>query len=259
MIEITIPSENLHRSVSLSIILPQQYDKSGSYKLLLCNDGQDFHALGMRNLVHSLQNNSNMEQVLVVGIHADHNRLQEYGTAVKPDYARRGSLAGETTRFVIEELLPFLEQNYAITRYGIVYAGFSLGGLMALDIAWNCSMYFSKVAVLSGALWWRSRAIEDGYNGADRIMHEQIKDSNTKPALKFWFQTGTLDETDDRDGDGVIDSIQDTLECISELEQKGYKWGKDICYVEVKDGEHNIRTWSAIFPDFYKWAFQIQL
>ena len=254
-IERTIPSGHLHRSVTLSIILPPEYSASGSYKLFLCNDGQDFQALGLSNLLHSLQSDPGNEQVVAVGIHADHNRLQEYGTATKTDYAKRGSLAGATSQFVIEELIPFLEQNYAVKSRDIIYAGFSLGGLMALDIAWNYSQYFSKVAVLSGALWWRAKAIGDGYSGTDRIMHAQIRNCKSKPSLKFWFQTGTMDETDDRDGDGIIDSIQDTLECISELELKGYKWGEDISYLEVKGGEHNIRTWASVIPDFYKWAF----
>ena len=77
----------------------------------------------------------------------------------------------------------------------------------------------------------------------------------SKPDLKFWFQTGTNDETDDRDHDGIIDSIQDTLECIAELERKGFVWGKDIIYSETLGGEHNPETWSRAMPDFLIWAF----
>jgi enterochelin esterase-like enzyme len=53
----------------------------------------------------------------------------------------------------------------------------------------------------------------------------------------------------------VIDSIEDTLDLIAELEKKGFRWGRDIRYVEVKGGHHDQATWSAIMPDFLIWAF----
>ena len=157
-------------------------------------------------------------------------------------------------RMLIAEKL----KSYSFEENKIVYAGFSLGGLMALDIAWNQPDIFAKTAVFSGALWWRKKAIEDGYDDADRIMHAQIRNSINKPDLKFWFQCGGKDETDDRDGDGIIDSIQDTLECIAELERKGYAWNKDISYLEMPHGEHNIPTWSLALPQFLVWAFGVE-
>lgn len=242
----------------LSIIIPADLDPLRVYKLLLFNDGQDFAELQINRELNLLYAEKKIEEVIVVGIHANHNRIQEYGTAVRADYAGRGAFAGATTKFVIHELLPFLVRHYPIRDQGNIYAGCSLGGLMALDIAWHHPHYFSKVAVFSGALWWRGKAVGYGYENSDRIMHAQIRESYSVPALKFWFQTGTHDETDDRDGDGVIDSIQDTLECISELERKGYGWGHDICYLEVQDGKHDTSTWSAVLPLFCQWALGIR-
>ncbi|HEV7378151.1 MAG TPA: alpha/beta hydrolase-fold protein, partial [Dyadobacter sp.] len=125
----------------------------------------------------------------------------------------------------------------------------------ALDIVWSHSELFSKVGVFSGALWWRQKALDAGYEENDRIMHARIRNQVHKPGLQFWFQCGTNDETDDRDFDGVIDSIQDTLECIAELEKKGYDWHTDVRYIEVKGGEHNVPTWAAVMPEFLIWAF----
>lgn len=254
-IEQSIHSLYLHRQVYISVRLPVHYNDTGVYPLLLVNDGQDFERLKINDILTGLQNTGAIAPVLVVGIHAGADRLQEYGTASKPDYAYRGSKAGATTDFVLKELLPFLERHYTFDSTDISYAGFSLGGLMALDIAWNHDAVFSKAGVFSGALWWRQKALDAGYRDADRIMHAQIRDCSFKPDLKFWFQTGTHDETDDRDKDGIIDSIQDTLECIAELEYKGYKWGADIAYCEIAGGEHNPETWSAAIPEFLKWAF----
>lgn len=251
----TIFSAYIQRNVTISIILPLNYSSSETYSLLLMNDGQDFLALGIENILYELQSNNAISPVIVVGLHAGQDRIFEYGISHQADYANRGHKAGETRDFVLYELLPFLKENYSFQQDKIVYAGFSLGGLMALDIAWNHADVFSKAAVFSGALWWRKKAINDGYNDADRIMHEQIRNFSGKPNLKFWFQCGGKDETDDRDGDGVIDSIQDTLECITELERKGYGWNKEIHYLEMPDGEHNIKTWSQALPEFLVWGF----
>ena len=76
-----------------------------------------------------------------------------------------------------------------------------------------------------------------------------------KPALKFWFQTGTLDEKADRNKNGIIDSIDDTIDLIRELEAKGYKRPDDIRYMEVVGGRHDTATWAAAMPHFLSWAF----
>ncbi|TDE15718.1 esterase family protein [Dyadobacter psychrotolerans] len=251
----TIYSDFLHREVIITVLLPLEYNQTNTYRLMLCNDGQDFEAMGMAKILKQLWEEKSIEPSVVVGIHAGEHRLYEYGTCLQPDYANRGNRASETRDFVLNELLPFLENNYNIYNKEVVYAGFSLGGLMALDIVFNHADIFSTAAVFSGALWWRQKALNEGYHDVDRIMHAQIRSSKNKQNLKFWFQCGGLDETDDRDGDGIIDSIQDTLECIAELERKGYSWNKDIKYLEMPYGEHNINTWSLAMPLFLTWAF----
>jgi enterochelin esterase-like enzyme len=59
----------------------------------------------------------------------------------------------------------------------------------------------------------------------------------------------------DRNNNGIIDSIDDTLGLIGELEQKGYKRGTDIEYLELPDGRHDVPTWARAFPDFLKWGW----
>jgi enterochelin esterase-like enzyme len=249
-----IVSRELQREVTLTVLLPPGYEESRqNYPLLLFQDGQDFAALRLQETLEYLITNQLVRPVVVVGTHANKDRVQEYGVARQPDYANRGSRAGHYTRFVLQELLPRLEASYRLQGTSRMVAGFSLGGLMALDLALNYPEVFSKVGVFSGALWWRQKAFDINYRDTDRIMHRQIKELPKSPGLKFWFQTGTLDEADDRDGDGVIDSIADTLDCIAELERKGYRWGRDIKYLEVKGGQHNPETWARVMPQFLQW------
>jgi enterochelin esterase-like enzyme len=128
--------------------------------------------------------------------------------------------------------------------------------LSALDIAWNYADMFSRVGVFSGSLWWRKKDMDEGYDEeTDRIMHAQIKDGNYSPSLKFFFQTGTEDELEDRNNNGIIDSIDDTLSLVDDLKQKGYEINKDIVYLEMEGGKHDVETWGKAMPFFLRWAF----
>ena len=59
----------------------------------------------------------------------------------------------------------------------------------------------------------------------------------------------------DRNNNGIIDSIDDTLGLIEELEKKGYKNEKDIRYVNYEDGKHDVKTWGRAMPAFLKWGW----
>jgi hypothetical protein len=67
------------------------------------------------------------------------------------------------------------------------------------------------------------------------------------------LQTGQLDEKADRNKNGIIDSIDDTLGIIIELKKLGFEDGKQIRYEELPDGSHDIKTWSRVMPVFLDW------
>jgi len=128
---------------------------------------------------------------------------------------------------------------------------------MALDIVWNYPQIFSKAGLFSGSFWWRSIDQTEVHYDDDlhRIIHQEIRNGGYFPRLKFFFQCGSMDETMDRNKNGIIDSIDDTLDLISELEQKGYNREKDIKYLEMPDGTHDIATWGRAMPVFLKWGW----
>ena len=90
------------------------------------------------------------------------------------------------------------------------------------------------------------------------IVHEMVRQTAVKPSLRLWFEAATLDETSDRDHNGVIDAIQDTLELIEELETVGFKLDEDVVYHEVAGGRHNYDSWAQLLPNFLRWAFDTQ-
>lgn len=252
---ITLPSGYLRRGITVTLLLPPGYENPGqAYPLVIFQDGQDFPALHLSETVGSLVAKGKIPPAIIAGIHAGDKRIYEYGVAAQADYKGRGNLAGAHTRFVLEELLPYLYSRFPVRQEKHTIAGFSLGGLMALDIAWNHPDRFARTGVFSGSLWWRQKAFGREYSDSDRIMHRQIRSKLQKPDLKFWFQTGSHDETSDRDNDGVIDSVSDTLDCIAELERKGFRWKEEVRYLEIKGGEHNPHTWRQAMPAFLEWA-----
>lgn len=254
-----IHSKILGRDTIVDIFLPFQYEKGDKhYPLLILNDGQDNEAIRLKHMLEKLTYSKEIEDVIVVGIHAG-DRMQEYGVASKADYKKRGARAKNYTRFVLTELIPYLQYRYSISQNQADHAiaGFSLGGLSAIDIAWHHADYFGKAGAFSGSFWWRQRDTKSRFYSdyRDRIMHQKIRRDRYKQGLKFWFQTGLKDEFSDRNKNGVIDSVDDTLDLIVELTKKGYRPFHDIQYLEMKDGEHNLETWAEAMPHFLRWAF----
>ncbi|MCB0570807.1 MAG: esterase family protein [Phaeodactylibacter sp.] len=252
------PSQALGRPVQVELFLPPGHfsGKQASYPTLWINDGQDMEAVGMAANLQRLYEEHKLPPIIVVAIHAG-DRLQEYGTAGRPDYMGRGSKAHLYTRFLIGELMPELRRRYRIApeAHRNAIAGFSLGGLSAFDIAWNHAQLFGCVGVFSGSLWWRSQAYTPEAPDAHRITHHIVEQGPRREGLRFWLQAGTKDEVEDRNNNGVIDAIDDTLALIKELKQWGYGEGRHIKYVEVIGGEHNPATWRKVMPDFLRWAF----
>lgn len=252
-------SKILGRDTTVEIILPPHYQQDKRhYPLLLLNDGQDAEALDLKDTLESLINAGDITELITVGVFAG-DRMQEYGVAGQCDYKKRGTKAKAYAQFVMTELIPYLKYAYPFSPHTVdhVIAGYSLGGLSAIDIAWNHCDFFGKAGAFSGSFWWRRRDANSRFYSDyhDRIIHRHIRNSRFRPGLKFWFQTGTRDESSDRNKNGIIDSIDDTLDLIVELTRKGYRPFHDIQYLEIENGEHNPKTWGEAMPTFLRWAF----
>ena len=252
-----IKSVFLRRDVIIDCYLPPNVRDADSVSLLLINDGQDLVAMQFEKILHKLYQQKTITPLLCVGLHCGADRRNEYATAKITDYKGRGSKAALYTRFVFEELLPFIRKTYAVFSFKEKsYAGFSLGGLSALDIVWNNANEFTKVGVFSGSFWWRDKDQDalDFDESKNRIMHRQVREGDHAPWLQFFFEVGTQDETADRNNNGIIDAIDDTISLIDELKQKGYN-DNDIGYLELKDGRHDVPTWARAFPAFLEWGW----
>ncbi|RYY09241.1 MAG: esterase family protein, partial [Chitinophagaceae bacterium] len=86
-----ISSKFLKRKVRVDIYLPDDLMGHEELHLLLLNDGQDGPALGLQDTLTRLYLEQKLKPVIVVGIHAGEDRINEYGIALHPDFKGRGA------------------------------------------------------------------------------------------------------------------------------------------------------------------------
>lgn len=241
-------------------VAPGNYRKSkASFPVLLMNDGQDYQAIKLEKTLVEAFTNTCIKPFCYVGISCNDNRICEYGTSSTPDFKNRGNKAANYSKFIIEEFIPFLKSAFRLSKKPAdwVFCGMSLGGVSAFDIMYNHPTHFNKVGVFSGSFWWRKKEYVKGDKmDRSRIVLDLIKNRGYVTGQKFWFQCGTADETADRNHNGVIDTIDDTMDVIKELKGKGYSYPGDITYLEIDGGKHDLPTWGNAFSAFLKLAFK---
>ena len=86
-------SQFLVREVELSVLLPPLAAGPAPYPVLYLNDGQDLERLGLPATLAALYARQAVRPFVLVAIHANEQRVQEYGTAGHPDFNGRGSQA----------------------------------------------------------------------------------------------------------------------------------------------------------------------
>lgn len=251
-----VASSRLGNQRDITVFLPPRYRETETdrFDVLYVNDGQECETLGIREALARLTSAGRIKPIIVVAVPTNENRLHEYGTAVAMNTLGLGMLAPAYTHFIVEELMPQIDNSFR-TRPGAGFVGVSLGGLSAFDIAWNHPQRFALVGVMSGSFWWRASSDEEHIDAGRRIAHSLARQAARPTHLRLWFQTGTRDEVSDRDGDGVIDAVQDTQELMSELLATGVK-PEQMQYVEVTGGRHDYETWARVLPAFLEWAFR---
>ena len=246
----------------VSVYLPPHYaaDRGRPYPLLVALDGQTMPQWRLAETLAELGRARQIDPVVVAAVPASPERIDEYGTAGGLDYAGRGRKAKAFQDLLAGVVLPAVREHYHVvaTAAGTGIFGASLGGLSAFDSAWRRPQVFGLAGVFSGSLWWRADDAEANAQQTSRIAHRNVRESAGRPALRLWFQAGTRDEAEDRDGNGVIDAIQDTTELMDELAAKGFRSGRDMAYHQVEGGEHHESTWARALPEFLRWALPPQ-
>lgn len=172
-----------------------------------------------------------LEPFVMVAVANTADRVDEY--THEPGGPRGGGRSDDYFRFLLEELMPFVDAHYR-TRHEPEHTaviGSSLGGLAALDLGLAHPERFGLVGCVSPAVWW-----------ADTAIVRRVR-TGAKAPLRVWVDIGTEESTGDSTGRKVwLDHARFLRDA---LVQKGWREGEDLHYEEVEGARHNEAAWAA--------------
>src|SRR5687767_4566943 len=157
---LNVESKVFGNSRAVLVSLPDSYlTGSERYPVLYVTDGttQTLHTI---NTIKALSDTGRMPEMIVVGIRHD-DRIHE----LTPTRVAQATVDGELTRFPTSggaarlrafletELIPWIEQHYRTEPYRIL-AGYSYGGMFALDTLFTNPKLFNSVIAISPIVWW---------------------------------------------------------------------------------------------------------
>ncbi|MBV9787846.1 MAG: esterase family protein [Chloroflexi bacterium] len=223
------------------VYVPQQYDGSQLACLMVFQDGAMYLGpdtnipIAFDNLIHQ------GDMPLTIGLFVNPGDrgpgMPRWGGADNRS-VEYDSLDDRYARFLLEELLPPLEQQYNLVSdpAGRAICGISSGGICAFTVAWQRPDAFGKVVSHCGSF--------TSVRGGNQYP-SMIRKSVAKP-LRVFLQTGTKD-LDVVFGNWVI-ANQDMAAALA---YKDY----DYQFV-LGEGGHSLVHGGAIFPDTMRWLWR---
>jgi len=264
--------------VRLAIHLPPGYDPAAAidYPVLYLNDGQDAAAVGLEPTLARLYAEDAIEKVIVVAIDMLPDRMGTYGLSDRAGhrsvvgdsrFGPVGKRAHEYSEWVAGELVPYIDRHYRTRREPEARSvlGWSLGGLNAFNLGWEYPDVFARVGAFSPSFWLSSDRTDAASVQRTRLAQGSVESGPIREGTRFWFAVGSAEETDDRDGDGVIDAVDDTLDLARGLARLGYSANLEYASDQSRDdevafqllphGQHNQASWARMLPLFLQWAY----
>ncbi len=221
--------------------LPPGYDSTATrrYPVVYFLDGQNVFdgatsfipgaEWGVDETADRLIRSGQVPAFIAVGVANSSARMGEY--TQDADARHGGGAAARHQRFLLEELVPFIDAHYRTRRdarsTGIV--GSSLGGLAALDLGLGHPKRFGLVGCLSPSVWW-----------ADRSILRRVQ-ARTGSGLRIWLDIGDSEEA----GADGRRTVADTQALRDALLARGYREGKDLRFTVAAGAQHNERAWAA--------------
>ncbi len=274
------------------VFLPPDYDANAQpgYPVLYVNDGQDAEAVALQPWIDVLTISGEIRPVIAVAIDMPHDRLGAYGFS---DRAAGRSVVADTragavgtnahayAEWLAQALVPAIDARYRTRARPDARAllGWSLGGAQALDSGWQYPETFGRIGAFSPSLWLATDRRDAGAVQRTRIAQAMIDRGTYHPGLHAFLAVGDAEETDDRDGDGVIDVVDDARDLVDGwrvageasppmkgLHQLGHTINldhaasptrADVALYVLPGGEHRQPSWSRMLPAFLRWAYGV--
>ena len=270
--EQTVSLTALGEPLTVRVFLPSDYieGRPARYPSLYINDGQDAEAVALAETLDRLTREKRMAPVIVLAIPMLPDRMGSYGfsdrqAAVSLPAATRygpvGANAHAYSEWLALELVPEIDRRFRTLRKPGARAilGWSLGAAHAFNLGWNYPEVFGRVGGFSPSFWLSTVSGDP----STAIAPSLIGQKPMPRAFALWLAAGTAEETDDRDGDGIIDVLDDAQGVIDALASKALKTGNaktdlDLQLVPFPEGRHDQATWKRMLPAFLVWAYPVQ-
>lgn len=157
-------STSLHKNMQVNVYLPPNYDDHKKYPVLYVFHGKDGNAdtwMNSAGYTGSMRIDADATQLISAGkirplIIVSPEIDNSYGVNTSQATASvHGYSRGMYEDYIIKDLIPYIDAHYSTisTRDGRYVGGLSMGGFIALHDAFRHSDLFSKVGVMSAALW----------------------------------------------------------------------------------------------------------
>lgn len=270
------------------VLLPPDYDAKAAigYPVLYVNDGQDLEAVGLQATLASLHAEGTIRPLIVVAIDMPPDRIGAYGLSDRTNarsmiaqtrHGPVGTRAHAYSEWLAKTLVPLIDARYRTrtTPDARAVLGWSLGALNAFNLGWQYPELFGRVGAFSPSFWLSAKRGDAQQVQRTRLAQRMVEGSVPRNGARYYFAVGTAEETDDRDGDGVFDALDDTRDLVGGwldgdtlhakgLRQLGYSvnldYGRqpgreDAVLAMLEGGQHNQASWARMLPGFLAWAY----
>jgi predicted alpha/beta superfamily hydrolase len=247
-------SGSLVQKRNIVVYLPPDYQTAANkrFPVLYMHDGQNLFnpqtafanvAWKADETAQNLILANKIQPLIIVGIYNTGDaRIDEY-TPIR-GFRGRGGQAENYGKMIVEELKPFIDSNYNTlpNREFTGIGGSSLGGLVSLYFGLKYPQIFSRLALISPALWWNNLHIL-----------QQVRNLQNRIPLRIWLDIGNCEGVNMKRQTQYLNHI---------LLEKGWTKNRtakyaDFRYLEVPKASHNEFYWGNRFDKVLKFLYPI--
>ncbi len=229
-------SNILNEEKLIDVFIPKK--GKGPYKVLYMMDGNNLfneetaylnQTWKLDKIVSELLNNQKIPPLIIVGIHNNENRLNEYSPFSNKTISDNNFYGDKFVKFIVDELKPHIDYyiNTLKDKEHTFIAGSSLGATISLYATLKYPETFGGAGILSPSVWWNRDGLKELFNDNYDLLNK-----------RFYVTCGTL-ETPDHENNLMY--IKDTKYINDYLLNN-----KATTYHKVYEGmKHNEAFWSS--------------
>lgn len=252
---VTLPDSQTGRSYQLWLSFPSHYDAGKAYPLLLVTDA-DYAFPLIRSIRKRLgAGGQNIQDFLLVAVsyaqgdspvdsrNRDYTPVNVLAKGFNDGNRYGGSHYGEAkahSRYLRQQVLPFLQQHWRIDAKRQIFVGHSYGALLGSQILFDAPRSFSHYVLSSPSFWFGNNAMfaqEQHY----AKLHQDL------PA-QLWFYAASFEQTGPTARHATrINIVADTARMQRQLTERNYPSLQT--HYQVIEGEDHLSVFPHMISD----------